>query len=75
MLSERIQFMRLYTAGFHQTTVNDKPLLIRNPILEQSDALQPSNEAVGYNMPIISKERVEGLTIYPSIQKDYYDTW
>ena len=56
-----------------QTTVNDKPLLIRNPNLEQSDALQPSNEAIGYNMPIISKEKVEGLKVYPSIQ-DYYDT-
>lgn len=37
------------------TTVNDKPLLIRNPNLEQSDARQPSNEAIGYNMLITEK--------------------
>lgn len=37
------------------TTVNDKPLLIRNPNLEQSDARQPSNEAIGYHMLITEK--------------------
>lgn len=39
------------------TTVNDKPLLIRNLNLEQSDARQPSNEAIGYNMLITEKNQ------------------
>lgn len=56
------------------TAVNGKPLLIRNPNLEQSDALQPSNEAIGYNMLItekkpIFKERVDELKIYPSYRR------